>query len=97
MIKRTAWVLVALLVLASAGFYAVGGRTGVALLVVKYGLRKTYAPTRDVTRQPSPASAAPGTSGTAAGQRPPNVVLIVAYDLGFNDSPTTAAASPAAG
>ena len=34
MIKRLAWAMAALLVLAAVAFYAVGGRTGVMLLVV---------------------------------------------------------------
>ena len=83
MIKRLLWGAVALAVLLAAGFYAVGGRTGVLLLSVKYLLRKDYAPPREVVWQSGPV--APASAPAGATRRPPNVVLIVADDLGFND------------
>jgi arylsulfatase A-like enzyme len=87
MIKRVAWGLLALLVVGAAAFYAVGGRAGVLLLTVKYWLHQDYAPTREVVWLAGPASPANVAQAAAASlpRRPPNVVLIVADDLGFND------------
>ena len=82
MIKRVAWALAALLVLAVVAFYAAGGRAGVMLLVVKYWLHKDYAPTQAVAWQAGPAAPA---GGASAPRRAPNIVLIVADDLGIND------------
>ena len=79
MIKRIALATLAVLMVGVAGFYAVGGRPGVLLPYVKHVLRKDDGPAREITRQVGPAAAA------GSGQRPPNVVLIVADDLAFND------------
>lgn len=81
MMKRLAWALLALLLLGTVAFFAVGGRAGVLLLTVKYWMHKDYAPPRDVAWQAGPAQPASG----GAERRAPNVVLIVADDLGFND------------
>ncbi|NBS98105.1 MAG: hypothetical protein EBT08_18465, partial [Betaproteobacteria bacterium] len=80
--RRASWLrillvfLVALAALGTAGFYAAGGRVGLTLLMVKYVLRKDYAPTREVQWQAGPSEA----QSTGAGARPPNVILIVADD-----------------
>ena len=85
--RRSSWLrtlLVSVVVLAAlgtAGFYAAGGRVGLTLLMVKYVLRKEYAPTREVQWQAGPAEV----QSTAIGARQPNVILIVADDLGIND------------
>jgi len=82
MIKRVVWAIAALLVLAGVAFYAVGGRAGVMLLTTRYWVHKDYAPPRAVTWQAGPPASAVATD---APRRPPNIVLIVADDLGFND------------
>jgi arylsulfatase A-like enzyme len=78
MLKRAAWAMLALLLLAALAFYAVGGRAGVMLLYVQYVLRQDYPPAQEVAWQAGPAQ-------STAQRRPPNVVLIVADDLGIND------------
>ena len=78
-IALAAKAMLILLLLAGVGFWAVGGRPGALLFFVKYVLRKDYGPTQEVVwHVPAPAA-------TPMGARPPNVLLIVADDLGFND------------
>jgi arylsulfatase A-like enzyme len=64
------------------GFFAVGGREGIILLYVKHWMRSEAGPTQEVRWQAGPAAAPAVAPGT---RRPPNIVLIVADDLGFND------------
>ena len=78
MLKRITWALLALLVAAALAFYAVGGRPGLMLLYVQYVMHQKYGPTQEVTWQAGPAQ-------STTQRRPPNVVLIVADDLGIND------------
>lgn len=65
------------------GVYLKGGSAEVLLWVVKIFLRQEHAPTREVTWATPPASEPVALART--GRQPPNVILIVADDLGFND------------
>jgi len=78
-LKRLAFTLLALALLAASVFAGVGGTQGVLLLYARLVVREQAAPPRAVTWASAPPTA-PG-----AGRRPPNVVLIVADDLGIND------------
>ena len=79
MIKRIISIVAGLAALLVAGFFVAGGREGVALLYVKHVMREDPAPNRPVLWQAGPDQ--PST----AKKKQPNIILIVADDLGYND------------
>ena len=78
-VKRSLWIVLGIFVLLVAGFFAVGKREGIAVLYVKYVMRHDPEPNRPVTWQAGPDQPA------ANKKKQPNIILIVADDLGYND------------
>ena len=78
--------LLILLMLLGVGIWAIGGRMGAMLLFVKYVQRVNYGPAQEVhwATPPAPASL-PAPAAASGSAKRPNIILIVADDLGFND------------
>ncbi|MFN5499587.1 MAG: hypothetical protein ACK48Q_08595, partial [Burkholderiales bacterium] len=75
--------LISAFVLVVGGLYVKGGQAEILLWVVKIFIREEHAPNREVTWAIPAAKFA--SSEASSGTKPPNVILIVADDLGFND------------
>jgi arylsulfatase A-like enzyme len=76
--KKTLGIAVLLALLLAAAWLAIGGREGALVLYIKHFIRKEPLPTQQITWQAGPVAA-------PMGKRPPNVIVILADDLGFND------------
>lgn len=78
-------ILTGVLLLGALAVQAMGGRTGVLLTYLRVFMREDNAAFREIAWQQGPTSPVASPDGGAPEARPPNVILIVVDDLGFND------------
>ena len=83
--RRTVWTLLAVVAAFGLFLLAVGGREGAVLWYVRHFIRQDFGPAQEIRWEQGPAAVTAATDSTSAPKRPPNIVLIVADDLGFND------------
>ena len=78
-------ILTGVLLLGALAVQAMGGRTGLLLTYLRVFMREDNAAFREIAWQQGPTSPVASPAGGAPVARPPNVILIVVDDLGFND------------
>ena len=78
-------ILTGVLLLGALAVQAMGGRTGLLLTYLRVFMREDNAAFREIAWQQGPTSPVASPAGGTPVARPPNVILIVVDDLGFND------------